>query len=78
MSIAEGLNWAIISQAHAFSDIHWDTAGAWTAVAILHGIKFWAVRKTPPSGSALGFDMVDYWVNLAEHDLDSLPGGRSA
>ncbi|KZV61101.1 hypothetical protein PENSPDRAFT_671229 [Peniophora sp. CONT] len=76
---ATGLNWAIISQKHAVSYGHVDTAGVYTAIAILTGIKYWAIRKTALQGKTeIDVDVADYFVDLTDRDFESLPGGDSA
>ena len=76
--IQEGLNWGIISQQHATTLGHVDTAGVYTAVVILTGVKLWAIRKTALEGrTEKDVDVVDYFVDLADRDLESLPGGAT-
>lgn len=77
-TLLSGLNWAIISQAHAFSDGHVDTAGVYTAILVLTGIKYWAIRKTSLPRDDMDCTDTEYFVNLAERDLESLPGGAAA
>ena len=72
------MNWSIISQKHAVSLGHVDTAGVYTAVVILSGVKYWAIRKTALAGrQEVDVDDVEYFVDLNERDLNSLPGGRT-
>ncbi|KZV58982.1 hypothetical protein PENSPDRAFT_672680, partial [Peniophora sp. CONT] len=74
-----GLNWAIISQKHAVSFGHVDTAGVYTGILILAGIKYWAIRKTAVKGrEEMDVDDVEYFVDLNGRDLESLPGGAAA
>ena len=73
------MNWGIMSQKHAVSLGHVDTAGVYTAIAILSGAKYWAVRKTALDGNQeMGPDDIRYWERLEQRDLKSLPGGESA
>ena len=75
----KGLNWAIVSQQHAMSLGHVDTAGVYTAIVVLTGRKQWAIRKTALSGDRdKDVDVTDYIVDLAKRDLKDLPGGEAA
>ena len=73
--IRKGLNWAIISQKHALSLGHVDTAGVYTAIVILTGVKYWAIRKTALEGrQEIDVDDAEYFVDLSTRDLKDLPG----
>ncbi|VDC00247.1 unnamed protein product [Peniophora sp. CBMAI 1063] len=75
IDIATGLNWAIISHKHALSLGHVDTAGVHTAIVILDGVKYWAIRKTVLEGrTEIDVDDAEYFVDLAARDIRSLPG----
>ncbi|VDB96858.1 unnamed protein product [Peniophora sp. CBMAI 1063] len=80
-SVITGLNWSIISQAHSWTDGHVDTAGVFTAIVVLTGVKYWAIRKTLLTGDKDDdIDVFDcsYFEELNDRDLDSLPGGSAA
>lgn len=76
--ILSGSNWAIISQKHAVSLSHIDTAGVFTAIVVLSGIKYWAIRKTALDGGECDVDDADYWIDLSKRDYKTLPGGPDA
>ena len=77
MRILVGSHWAIISQKHATSLPHIDTAGAYTVVNILAGVKFWAIKETTLNGSGeKDVDDTEYFVDLTKRDFHTLPGGR--
>lgn len=70
-----GLNWGIISQKHAVTLGHVDTAGVYTAITILTGVKYWAIRKTALEGrKEKDCDDIEYFVDLEKRDFASLPG----
>ncbi|KZV60028.1 hypothetical protein PENSPDRAFT_671951, partial [Peniophora sp. CONT] len=74
-----GLNWAIISQQHAISLGHVDTAGVYTAIVILASKKYWAIRNTSlKRRTEIDIDDIEYFVDLQKRDLKSLPGGPEA
>ena len=82
--IQRGLNWSIISQPHAFSVVHVDTSGVWTAIVILTGSKLWAVRKTNEPlrnyypNHEPGIIDTTFFVDLSDRTLQQLPGGFAA
>lgn len=77
-NIQRGLNWGIISQMNSMTLGHVDTAGVYTAIVILAGIKYWAIRKTVLEGrTEIDVDDAEYFVDLNERDLKDLPGGAT-
>ena len=78
MKIQLGLNWGIISQAHSTTLGHVDTAGVYTAVVILTGVKYWAIRKTTPDRKDKHKPTdLDWFVDLTDRDIKDLPGGET-
>lgn len=77
-SFQTGLNWAIISQMNSWSDGHVDTAGVFTAIVVLTGAKYWAIKKTLLPREEPDVDDTDYFVELGDRDLETLPGGAAA
>lgn len=78
-NIQKGLNWAIISQKFSMTMGHVDTAGVYTAIGILTGDKYWAILKTALTGQTeIDVDNIEYFVELGDRDIESLPGGSKA
>ena len=72
--IQQGLNWGIISQQHATTLGHVDTAGVFTLAGVLSGIKLWAIRKTALYGNReMDVDNVEYFVDLIDRDFEGIP-----
>ena len=79
LGFSTGQNWGIISQEYAISLGHVDSAGVRTAIAILDGMKYWAIRKTALEGhKEMDVDDFRWFVELGDRDLESLPGGKAA
>ena len=73
-SIRTELNWAIAGQKHSHTSPHVDTAGVFTLVGVLSGIKLWAIRKTALYGNReMDVDNVEYFVDLIARDFDGIP-----